>query len=84
MGENKIIIYTASDGHTKIEYRLRPKSNRFTRVLQKSAKHKIHFAVQGHTAAELIVERADAEKDFMGLLTFKNLDKKGGKDETEI
>lgn len=33
--------------------------------------NKIHFAIHGHTAAELIVERADAEKDFMGLLTFK-------------
>ena len=33
--------------------------------------NKIHYAIHGHTAAELIVERADAEKDFMGLLTFK-------------
>ena len=34
--------------------------------------NKIHYAIHGHTAAELIVERADAEKDFMGLLTFKS------------
>lgn len=33
--------------------------------------NKIHYAIHGHTAAELIVDRADAEKDFMGLLTFK-------------
>lgn len=33
--------------------------------------NKIHYAIHGHTAAELIVERADAEKDFMGLLTFR-------------
>lgn len=33
--------------------------------------NKIHYAIHGHTAAELIVKRADAEKDFMGLLTFK-------------
>jgi len=33
--------------------------------------NKIHYAIHGHTAAELIVARADAEKDFMGLLTFK-------------
>ena len=33
--------------------------------------NKIHYSIHGHTAAELIVERADAEKDFMGLLTFK-------------
>lgn len=33
--------------------------------------NKIHYAIHGHTAAELIVERADAEKDFMGFLTFR-------------
>ena len=37
----------------------------------KKVQNKIHFAIHGHTAAELIVERADAEKDFMGLMTFK-------------
>ena len=37
----------------------------------KKVQNKIHYAINGHTAAELIVERADAEKDFMGLLTFK-------------
>lgn len=33
--------------------------------------NKLHYAIHGHTAAELIVERADAEKEFMGLLTFR-------------
>ena len=37
----------------------------------KKVQNKIHYAIHGHTAAELIVERADAEKDFMSLLTFK-------------
>ena len=37
----------------------------------KKVQNKIHYAIHGHTAAELIVDRADAEKDFMGLLTFK-------------
>lgn len=37
----------------------------------KKVQNKIHYAIHGHTAAELIIERADAEKDFMGLLTFK-------------
>ena len=37
----------------------------------KKVQNKIHYAIHGHTAAELIVERADAEKDFIGLLTFK-------------
>ena len=37
----------------------------------KKVQNKIHYAIHGHTAAEVIVERADAEKDFMGLLTFR-------------
>jgi len=37
----------------------------------KKVQNKIHYAIHGRTAAELIVERADAEKDFMGLLSFK-------------
>ena len=37
----------------------------------RKVQNKIHYAIHGHTAAELIVERADAEKDFMGLMTFK-------------
>ena len=36
----------------------------------KKVQNKIHYAIHGHTAAELIVERADAEKEFMGLMTF--------------
>ena len=30
----------------------------------------MHWATHGHTAAEIIVERINAEKDFMGLTTF--------------
>ena len=37
----------------------------------KKVQNKIHYAIPGHTAAELIVERADSEKDFMGLFTFR-------------
>ena len=37
----------------------------------KKVQNKIHYAIHGRTAAELIMERADAEKDFMGLLSFK-------------
>jgi len=32
--------------------------------------NKIHFAIHGQTAAEVIFNRADAEKEFMGLMTF--------------
>ncbi|MBR1623407.1 MAG: virulence RhuM family protein [Pseudobutyrivibrio sp.] len=37
----------------------------------KKVQNKIHYAVHGETAAEVIYSRADAEKDFMGLTTFK-------------
>ncbi len=37
----------------------------------KIVQNKLHFASHGHTAAELIYKRADAEKDFMGLTNFK-------------
>lgn len=33
----------------------------------KTVQNKMHYSVHGHTAAEIIYERADAEKDFMGL-----------------
>lgn len=36
----------------------------------KKVQNKIHFAVSGETAAEVIYHRADAEKEFMGLTTF--------------
>jgi len=36
----------------------------------KKVQNKIHFAVHGQTAAEIIFTRADAEKEFMGLITF--------------
>lgn len=37
----------------------------------KRVQNKIHYAVHGQTAAEVIVSRADAEKEFMGLMTFE-------------
>lgn len=37
----------------------------------KHVQNKIHYAVHGQTAAEVIVSRADAEKEFMGLTTFE-------------
>ena len=36
----------------------------------KKVQNKIHYAVSGETAAEVIYHRADAEKDFMGLMIF--------------
>ena len=37
----------------------------------KIVQNKLHYATHGHTASEIIFERADAEKPFMGLTTFK-------------
>ena len=34
--------------------------------------NKLHYAIHGHTAAELIVDRANAEKEHMGLTTWEN------------
>lgn len=43
-----------------------------TRLFFQKVQNKIHYAVHGHTAAELIVERADAEKEHMGLTSWEN------------
>ena len=42
------------------------KSIEFFKIVQ----NKLHFATHGHTASEVIYERADSEKPFMGLTTF--------------
>jgi hypothetical protein len=52
---------------TSVDYN--PKSEesiRFFKIVQ----NKLHYAAHGHTAAEVIFERADAEKPFMGLTSF--------------
>ena len=43
-----------------------------TRLFFKKVQNKMHYAVHGHTATELIVERADANKEHMGLTTWEN------------
>ena len=43
-----------------------PESVHFFKIVQ----NKLHYAAHGHTAAELIFERADAEQEFMGLRSF--------------
>ena len=52
---------------TSVDYD--PKSDesiQFFKIVQ----NKLHYAAHGHTAAEVIYERADAEKPFMGLTSF--------------
>ncbi len=52
---------------TAIDY---DKDSKTTRTFFKTVQNKMHYAVHRHTAAELIVERADAEKEHMGLTTW--------------
>ena len=42
-----------------------------TRAFYAKVQNKLHYAVHGHTAAELIMERADAEVEHMGLTTWE-------------
>lgn len=53
---------TAVDYNPKDE-----KSIKFFKIVQ----NKLHYATHGHTASEVIYQRADSEKPFMGLTTFK-------------
>lgn len=48
------------------------KNAKTTRLLFQTVQNKMHYAVHRHTAAELIVERADANKEHMGLTTWEN------------
>ena len=52
---------------TSIDYDPKSKESiKFFKIVQ----NKLHYATHGHTAAEVIYERADAKKPFMGLTTF--------------
>lgn len=54
---------------TAIDYnRDAPTTRRFFKMMQ----NKMHYAVHGQTAAELIMARADAEQEHMGLTTWEN------------
>ena len=53
---------------TSIDY---DATNEETQLFFKIVQNKLHFATHGQTAAELIFNRADSEKEFMGLTSFK-------------
>ncbi|WP_099292574.1 virulence RhuM family protein [Butyricimonas sp. Marseille-P3923] len=53
---------------TAIDYN---KDAPITRLFFKKVQNKMHYAIHGHTAAELIVERANADKEHMGLTTWE-------------
>lgn len=53
---------------TSVDYDPRTEASKlFFKIVQ----NKLHYAAHGHTAAEVIYERADAEQPFMGLTTFE-------------
>ena len=54
---------------TSIDY---DRDSASTKRFYATVQNKMHFAVHGHTAAELIVERANAEKPHMGLTTWQD------------
>jgi hypothetical protein len=53
---------------TSIDYK---KDDNLTSVFFATVQNKIHFAIHGKTAAEMINERVDANKPFLGLTNFK-------------
>lgn len=48
------------------------KDAEITKQFFATVQNKLHFAIHGHTAAEIIMKRADSSKDYMGLTTWKN------------
>ncbi len=54
---------------TSLDY---DKEGRTTKNFFARVQNKLHFAIHGHTAAELIVQRADSNEDHMGLTSWKN------------
>lgn len=53
---------------TSIDYR---KDDKLTEGFFATVQNKMHYAVHGHTAAEIILKRADSRKPLMGLTSFK-------------
>ncbi len=52
---------------TSLDYN---KDDKTTKKFFSEVQNKLHFAIHGHTAAELIYKRADSEKEFMGLTSW--------------
>lgn len=69
MSERKFYQKLTDIYSTAIDYN---KNAPTTRLFFRKVQNKMHYAVHGHTAAELIVERANAEKEHMGLTTWEN------------
>ena len=54
---------------TAVDY---DKTAKMTKRFYSTVQNKMHFAVHGHTAAELIMDRANSEKEHMGLTTWQD------------
>lgn len=54
---------------TSVDYNL---DSQITRDFFASVQNKMHYAVHHHTAAEVIIQRADHQKQYMGLTAWKN------------
>ena len=48
------------------------KDSEITKEFFKTVQNKLHYAITGHTAAEIIYNRVDSEKEYMGLTNWKN------------
>jgi len=54
---------------TSLDYN---KDDALTKVFFKKVQNKMHYAIHGHTASELIVQRANSKKKYMGLTSWDN------------
>lgn len=66
--EKRVYLKVRDIFATSIDYD--PKSEQADKFF-KTVQNKLHYSVHGHTAPELIVERANSSKDNMGLTSFK-------------
>ena len=69
LSERRLYLKLTDIYATSIDYN---KDAPTTRLFYKQIQNKMHYAVHQHTAAELIVERASADKEHMGLTTWEN------------
>ena len=69
LSERKFYLKVTDLYATAFDY---DKDAKTTRLFFQTVQNKMHFAVHRYTAAELIVERADASKEHMGLTTWEN------------
>ena len=70
---NDELLKNAGRGNYFDELLARDPRVEMTKQFFATVQNKMHYAVHGHTAAEIIYNRADAAKDFMGLTTWTGM-----------